>query len=189
MSTNELIVKKFNNGEKITNIARELKVSRQHVYNILNNNKIQYKKAKNNIDVNEIKQSLNYDTIKGIMDKNEISYYEMNKIMKENNLTKKSIMNGRLSVNNVKRLYQEVGLNDKEIGRLFNCSEYTVRSFRWNNNIYNKNRNWKNTLTKDVFYKLRSEGKSLKEISEVVQLPYYLVLKAKNEYETKKKNS
>jgi DNA-binding CsgD family transcriptional regulator len=76
----------------------------------------------------------------------------------------------------------------KEIGKIFNCSQYTVRSFRWKHNIYDKNRKWKEVLTFNDFVKMRSQGMSLIEISKKTGIPYHSVVKAKKIYESENEN-
>ena len=177
------IINAFQNGMKISEISKKYGYSRQGIYNILQRNNINYKKVKPEINVEEIKKDLRHKSINKIIKEKNISYHQIKNIMEQNNLKKKEIMTERLTVENVKRLYCEKGLNDIEIGRIFNCSQYTVRSFRWKHNIYNKNRNWKKELTKEKYLKMRKEGKNLMEISKISNFPYHIIMKAKALYE------
>ena len=92
-------------------------------------------------------------------------------------------MKDRLDKKIVRHLYDECGFNDRQIASIFNCSQYTVRSFRWNNGIYDKNRNWQINLTKEKFIVMRKSGKTLVEISNETGYPYHIVIKAKQLYE------
>jgi DNA-directed RNA polymerase specialized sigma24 family protein len=76
-----------------------------------------------------------------------------------------------------------LGFSDEEIGKIFQCSQYTVRSFRWKHNIYNRNRQWQERLPKKVYLQLRQQKLSLSEISAITDVPYYTVVKAKKLYE------
>ena len=118
-----------------------------------------------------------------VMNKYKIPYSYLRKVMKEQNIEKTEIMKDRLDKRVIKHLYDECGFNDEQIGSIFNCSQYTVRSFRWNNGIYDKNRNWKKDLTKDKFDTMRKSGKTLADISRETGYPYHIVIKAKQLYE------
>ena len=177
------VIMSFKKGMSVSQIAKKYHISRQGVYNILNRNNINYKKVPSIIDVDKIAQDLKHNNIKTVMNKNGVSYHALRKIINENELEKREIMKNVLNVKDVKRLYCDIKLDDEKIGKIFNCSPYTVRSFRWKHNIYDENRRWMDILTKDVYQKLRRNGKSLTEISQIVNIPYYLVVKAKSIYE------
>lgn len=177
------IIKAFKEGMSISELSKKYNYSRQGIYNILQRNNINYKKDKPEINIEDIKYDLKQKSINRIMKEKNISYHQMKNIMEKNNLQKKEIMSERLTEENIKRLYCEKGLDDMQIGKIFNCSPYTVRSFRWKHNIYNKNRNWKKELTKKKFLAMRKQYKTLTEISKISNLPYHIILKAKSLYE------
>ena len=182
-----IVIDAYKNGDSITEISRRYNISRQGIYNILNRNEINYKKQKNIINFDVLKEELKYNKIKYIMDKYNISYSQMKRIMENENIKKYEIMNDVLNIADVKRLYCDIGMSDIEIGRIFNCSQYTVRSFRWKNNIYNKNRQWQKLLTKKLYLQKKREGKTLKQISAETGFPYHIVAKAKKLYEHENK--
>lgn len=177
------IITSFKNGESITKIAKENNVSRQCVYNILNRKNINYKKEEYYIDEDILKEELRNNKMITVMNKYKIPYSYLKKIMKQKNIEKTEIMKDRLDKKVIRHLYDECGFNDKEIASIFNCSQYTVRSFRWNNGIYDKNRNWKKDLTKQKFSSMRKAGKTLTDISKEAGYPYHIIIKAKQLYE------
>jgi len=179
------IITSFKSGESVTKIAKENKISRQCVYNILKRKNINYKKEDYHIDSEMLKEKLKNNKMTAIMNKYKIPYSYLRKIMKEQNIEKTEIMKDRLDERVIKHLYDECGFNDEQIGSIFNCSQYTVRSFRWDNGIYDKNRNWKKDLTKDKFNIMRKSGKTLADISRETGYPYHIIIKAKQLYENK----
>lgn len=179
----EIIIEAYNKDNNITNISKKYKISRQGIYNILNRNKINYKKQTRNIDVEILKKELKRNKMKYVMDKYNIPYSQIRKIINNEEIEKREILKNVLNVNDVNRLYKDVGMSDKEIAEIFNCSQYTVRSFRWQNNIYNRNRQWQKELTKRIYMNKRKMGKTLKQISDETGFPYHIVAKAKKIYE------
>lgn len=180
------VINLYRDGVSISKIAKKIKISRQGIYNILNRNKINYKKQKANIDIDQIKNDLKYNKIKYVMKKYNLPYSRVRKIIEDENIKKYEIMTDVLIVEDIRRLYCDVGMTDEEIGKIFNCSQYTVRSFRWKNNIYDKNRQWQRELTKSKFLQMRADNKTLKQISEETGFPYHIVIKAKKIYEQEK---
>ena len=177
------IVLSFQNGESVTKIAKKYGISRQCVYNILNRKNINYKKEDYNVDSETIERELKNNKMVSVMEKYQIPYSYLKKVMEEQNIKKSEIMKDRLKQDVVKHLYNDCGFDDEQIGKIFNCSQYTVRSFRWENGIYDKNRNWKKDLTKEKFVSLREKGKTLVNISRETGYPYHIIVKAKQLYE------
>ena len=177
------IVLSFQNGESVTKIAKKYGISRQCVYNILNRKNINYKKEDYNVDGETIERELKNNKMVSVMEKYQIPYSYLKKVMDEQNIKKSEIMKDRLKQDVVKHLYNDCGFDDEQIGKIFNCSQYTVRSFRWENGIYDKNRNWKKDLTKEKFVSLREKGKTLVDISRETGYPYHNIVKAKQLYE------
>ena len=182
MNYDEEVVQQYRDGKSIAEISRNTGLSRQGIYNILNRKQINYKKGAKKIDTDAIMKDLQRNKIKRVMEKYDLSYHSIRKIMDKSNINKSEIMKDILKKEDVARLYCEMGMSDEEIGRIFNCSQYTVRSFRWEHGIYNKNRNWKSILTKDIFLRMQEDGLSLREISEETGIPYHTIIKAKKMY-------
>lgn len=179
----DLIIESFNNNLSITKIAKKYGISRQCVYNILNRKNVNYKKEDYGVDIDALKKDLKCNKMRDVMEKYNIPYSYLKKIMDEEKIQKREIMKDVLNYEIVKHLYDECDFSDEQIGNIFNCSPYTVRSFRWQNNIYDKNRNWQKHLTKNDFIKMRKSGLSLAEISRKTGYPYHIIIKAKQVYE------
>ena len=176
------VVRQYQEGKSVAEISRNTGLSRQGIYNILNRKQINYKKVNKEVDVDAIKKDLQRNKIKSVMKKYGISYHFVRKLMDKNNIDKSEIMKDVLKKEDVERLYTEMGMSDEEIGRIFNCSQYTVRSFRWEHGIYNKNRNWHTILTKEMFLKMQDDGLSLRAIAEKTGIPYHTIVKANKLY-------
>lgn len=184
MNKEDRIIELFKNGMSVAKIAKEVKMSRQGVYNILIRKKIKYKKDIKNVEIDVLENELKNKKIKDIISETEIPYHQLRKVMKENGLRKSELLNDILKKDIIDRLYNEKGFNDVEIAKIFNCSQHTIRSFRWENNIYSRRRNWQKELTKEHFLELKKKY-SLREISEMTNLPYHTIVKANQIYNTK----
>lgn len=177
------VVESFNQGDSITKIAQINNVSRQCIYNILTRKNVNYKKERPTIQIEQLKEDIKHNKLSYVMGKYNLPYSYLKKIMDEENIDKRDIMNGVLSEERVRHLFCVSGFNDSEIAKIFNCSQYTVRSFRWKHNIYGKNRKWQEELSKKKFEQMRQKGMSLTEISKETGLPYHIITKAKRLYE------
>lgn len=138
MNNDKKIIDDFNNGMTVIELAKKYGFSRQGIYNIFIRNNIQYKKEKKKHNVHKIKQDLKYNSIKETMKINDISYYDINKIMRNENIFKNEIMRDRLNKDDIDRLYNKLNLNDEKIANIYKCSKYTISAFRWKNGIYKK---------------------------------------------------
>ncbi len=132
----EKVLQMYRDGLSVMKIAKKLNISRQCIYNILNRNFINYKKPSRNVDIDAIKEEMKYSKMKKVMENHDLSYAQMKKIMKDENIKKREIMKDILKVEDIGRLFCKYRMSDKDIAQIFNCSEYTVRSFRWKNGIY-----------------------------------------------------
>lgn len=137
-SKDEKIINDFYSGMTVIQLSKKYGLSRQGIYNVFIRNKIGYKKEKKKYDIEKIRSDLKYNSVKKTMDMNKISYYDISKIMKNENIFKNEIMKDILNVEDVDRLYNKQGFNDEKIAKIYNCSKYTVRAFRWKNGIYKR---------------------------------------------------
>lgn len=132
----ESVLTMYDNGMSVMAISKAMGISRQCVYNILNRNFINYKKPSKKVNIDAIKEEMKYSKMKQVMLRHDLTYAQMKKIMKEENIEKREIMKDILKIEDVRRLFHKYKMSDKDIAQIFNCSEYTVRSFRWKNGIY-----------------------------------------------------
>ena len=177
------VLRLFKENLSVSKISKMTGLSRQGIYNILQRNGVNYKKKVKSVEPHLLRKDLQHKSIKRVVQDTGVPYHRIKRIMDEHSIEKREIMRDILNVKDVSRLYNECGLDDKQIAQIFNCSQYTVRSFRWKYNIYDKNRLWQERLTKNIYRKLCSEGHSLSEISKITDVPYHTVVKAKKMYE------
>lgn len=179
----KIILNLFEDGCTVSEISKNTGLSRQGIYNILKRNSVNYKKASPTISPELLKSKLKKNSIRNVVRETGIPYHRVRKTMQKYKIEKNEIMRDILKVSDVERLYNELGFSDEKIAEIFNCSQYTIRSFRWKNNIYDKNRKWQERLPKSIYFSLRQKGYSLSDISEETDVPYYTVVKAKKLYE------
>lgn len=120
---NEEIIKKFNSGCTVTSLAREYKISRQAIYNILNRGLIGGKKYGltdfQKKKINEIP----YNSIRNYLLENKITVREFLSMISENEKKAVIIRRNLISGSIVKRTYKNevekicdiVGINKDEL--------------------------------------------------------------------------